>query len=602
MSDPTKGQSTGSDETVLRAESSISAASLSGVSGGVEGVSEMPKVLKQRFVLEDKLGSGGMGTVFRAKDLRKVEARDKQPHVAIKLLNSDFHSHPEAFIALEREASKSQTLRHSNIVSIFDFDKDGNVPFITMELLEGRELGDLLKAYPNGLPEEMAWSVVCSVTAGLEHAHSENVVHADFKPGNILVSPENVAKILDFGIARAMRGKQLDGDRAAADTEFDPAQLAALTPPYASREMLNGDNPEPRDDLFSLGVVIYMVFSGHHPYGRLDANDAAAEKMPLERIKHLSRRQWKVLEQCLAYNCQDRPASAAEVLQELTGKPGWHSWGLAAGLATLTVALVATSLSGSKELDQVKDEVRQSTLVEARIHRITEHLEMPAFDENWNRVLFSELQTLETLAPQRSAHGALLARSLQLYGAGVIEAHDGDDVFLLYAAGIRHGPMPLAQTHLTTQLVTQADLMLAEEVSLDWLAKLDVWIEQFETYFLKSADLGVKRLELVDYLGSLIPSLSHSSVVLAEAAYEFYSAHAFDVDEMDTVEGEVSSAVAQKTQDEHICQVAEVAAIVSAQIDETLNVSCLRLDLASIARQLNGIDPGLHKSMQERIR
>ena len=129
------------DATVLRFDPSTT--------GGASGQATAPRVLKQRFVLDEKLGSGGMGTVYRAKDLRKVEARDRHPYVAVKVLNDDFRAHPEAFIALQREAAKSQALSHRNIVSIFDFDKDGDVPFIIMELLEGRELADLLRAYPH---------------------------------------------------------------------------------------------------------------------------------------------------------------------------------------------------------------------------------------------------------------------------------------------------------------------------------------------------------------------------------------------------------------------------------------------------------------------
>ena len=143
------------DSTVMRPDASVTGEH--SISRGTEysgrgraGEADTPKILKQRFVLEDRVGSGGMGSVFRARDLRKVEARDNNPHVAVKVLNNDFRQHPEAFIALEREASKSQSLRHSNIVSIFDFDKDGDIPFITMELLEGHELAELLQTYPNG--------------------------------------------------------------------------------------------------------------------------------------------------------------------------------------------------------------------------------------------------------------------------------------------------------------------------------------------------------------------------------------------------------------------------------------------------------------------
>ena len=115
------------------------------------------KVLKSRFVLDELLGVGGMGMVYKAKDLRKVEAQDRNPFLAIKVLNNDFREHPDAFIALQRESAKSQTLSHPNIVSIFDFDKDGDLPFMTMELLLGEELAAMLKRYPEGLPRGAAW-------------------------------------------------------------------------------------------------------------------------------------------------------------------------------------------------------------------------------------------------------------------------------------------------------------------------------------------------------------------------------------------------------------------------------------------------------------
>jgi serine/threonine protein kinase len=594
----------GSDATVLRAESSLSASSISEVSGGDPSGADIPKVLKQRFVLEDKLGSGGMGTVFRAKDLRKVEARDKQPHVAIKVLNNNFRRHPEAFIALEREASKSQTLRHSNIVSIFDFDKDGNVPFITMELLEGRELGELLKAYPNGLPDETAWSVVRGIVAGLAHAHDEHVVHADFKPGNVFVTHNDLAKILDFGIARAMRVNQTDSGKPATgkDTEFDPKQLAALTPAYASREMLNGDNPEPRDDLYSLGVVIYMVFSGHHPYGRLNANDAASEKLKPERIKRLSRRQWKVLERCLEFNRQDRPDSAEDVFEAFFGKSSWHVWGLAAALATLTVTLVATTLNGSQELETVKSEVRQNTLVDSQVARITELMESPEFDASWNSALYDEMQSLGALAPGHGYSETLQARARELYTERVLDPESGEKAFGLYAAGAQFGGMPEARDHLVGELFDQAEALMERDVSVVWLAKLTVWIERFETHFADSVELGLKRLELVDYLRESIPKLSDSSAMLAESAYGVYAQHAFDIEDMASAQEEVTSAVAQETEDEQARELAEAKAVALAKIDALLNVSCLRLDVDAIADELESAERTSAAGMRNRVR
>ncbi|MCZ6710759.1 MAG: serine/threonine-protein kinase, partial [Gammaproteobacteria bacterium] len=377
------------DVTVLRTDSSISTS----FSAQGSGEADPPRVLKQRFVLDEKLGSGGMGSVFRAKDLRKVEARDRHPFLAVKVLNNDFREHPEAFIALQREASKSQAVSHPNIVSIFDFDKDGDVPFITMELLEGQELANLLRAYPNGLPDETAWSVVRGMCAGLRHAHEAGVVHADFKPGNVFVSPRNDAKILDFGLARAVRLNQVEGE----DTVFDPARLAGLTPAYASREMINGDNPEPRDDIYSLGVVIYLILTGHHPYGRVSADVAAKERLKPEKPKRISRRQWGVLEKCLKFNRDERPESVAIVEQLLLQPSPWRSRTALAAAGAFVLALGVNYLIGDAELAQVKAQVRQTTLLDVQVARMASLLNEPSFEPGWERRISDEFETLQRI-------------------------------------------------------------------------------------------------------------------------------------------------------------------------------------------------------------
>ncbi len=101
--------------------------------------------LKERFVLLEKLGQGGMGVVFKAKDLLKVEAQDKDPYVAIKVLTDAFKKYSGSFIALQREASKAQRLAHPNIATVYDFDRDGNTVFMTMEYLQGKPLNQLIK-------------------------------------------------------------------------------------------------------------------------------------------------------------------------------------------------------------------------------------------------------------------------------------------------------------------------------------------------------------------------------------------------------------------------------------------------------------------------
>src|SRR4029077_8377227 len=102
-------------------------------------------VVKDRFVLEEELGRGGMGIVFKARDLRKEEAQDRNPWVALKLLNDEFRRHPESLKALQRESRKAQHLAHANVVTVYDFDRDGGNVFMVMELLQGQSLDRIIR-------------------------------------------------------------------------------------------------------------------------------------------------------------------------------------------------------------------------------------------------------------------------------------------------------------------------------------------------------------------------------------------------------------------------------------------------------------------------
>jgi serine/threonine protein kinase len=270
-------------------------------------------VIKDRFVLEDLMGAGGMGSVYKARDLRKVEARDRNPWVAVKLLNEDFKTHPEAFISLQREARKSQTLAHPNIVQVFDFDKEGDTVFMTMELLEGDDLTQLIKLNPTGIEQEEALSLTREMGAALGHAHDHRITHADFKPGNVFLTKEGKAKVLDFGIARAVSHSGLD-ESEDDKTVFDPGSLGALTPAYASLEMLCGQDPRPSDDIYALGCISYQLLTGKHPYDKTPANVALERGMTAARPTGLSRSKWKALQRAVALRREDRVDSIAEFL------------------------------------------------------------------------------------------------------------------------------------------------------------------------------------------------------------------------------------------------------------------------------------------------
>ena len=277
-------------------------------------------VLKDRFRLDRLLGQGGMGSVYRALDRRKEEARDSQPYVALKLLNDDFRHHPDALVALQREAKKAQLLAHPNILTVYDFDRDGTHVFMTMEHLQGDPLDVVIRRSGlGGLPVKQALVVIDRMARGLAYAHKKAIVHSDFKPANVFLTDQGEAKILDFGIARAARiGIALESDH----TQFDPTSLGALTPAYASVEMLEGKPPEPADDVYALACVAYELLAGRHPFldgaGRkLSASEAQALGLRPPPIPHLPKRIQRALLRGLGLRRADRFADAGLFLEAI---------------------------------------------------------------------------------------------------------------------------------------------------------------------------------------------------------------------------------------------------------------------------------------------
>ena len=286
-----------------------------------DGSSDEYPVLKKRFVFEELLGVGGMGAVYKAKDLLKVEAQDRDPYVAIKVLNDEFKTHPEAFIALQRESRKSQRIAHPNIVNVYDFDRDGETVFMTMEYMEGKPLDKLISQYRNiGLPSEEVLKILEGICAALVYAHAQNIIHSDFKPGNIFVNNQGFAKVFDFGIARAVAKADHREETLEDKTVFDAGKLGALTPAYASLEMLEGMTPSPRDDIYALGCIAYELFAGLHPFNRVHANEAKRQKLKPKRIPGLPKHQWKAIEKALAFERENRTESVAIFWQEFNKK------------------------------------------------------------------------------------------------------------------------------------------------------------------------------------------------------------------------------------------------------------------------------------------
>src|SRR5258707_51176 len=246
-----------------------------GQPGGVPTVQlTIGSMLVDRYVLDSIVAGGdkgGMGVVYKALDLRQQEAQERHPYVAIKVLNEDFKRHPDSIKALARETTKTRKLSHPNIISVYDFNRDGGNVFMAMELLEGNALNDLIRNYRDrgGVPVNEAMRIIRGLGSGLAHAHANGIVHSDFKPSNSFLTTDNRVKILDFGIARAAKvgaGAAAGGDK----TLFDAGTLGALTMPYASCEQIDGADPDTADDVYALAVVSYELLTGRHPFERAD--------------------------------------------------------------------------------------------------------------------------------------------------------------------------------------------------------------------------------------------------------------------------------------------------------------------------------------------
>ena len=296
-------------------------------------------ILRDRFVLIEELGRGGMGVVYKAYDRSRGDVKER--YVAIKVLNDEFKRHPLAVRSLQREARKAQKLAHPNIVGVHDFDRDGGNVYMVMEYLSGRSLDQVLKEDgQRGIPAGPAKEIIKGLAAALSYAHEQDIVHCDFKPSNAFLLRDGKVKVLDFGIARAAPSLAEKGDI----TQFDAGDLGAISPAYASLEMLQREQPDVRDDVYSFACVSYELLTGCHPYQRLDAVRAYQAGLEPRRLGKMSRREWRALKRGLAFRRADRCSTIDLLARELTaGTNRTQVWvgAAAAGVVALALAVGA---------------------------------------------------------------------------------------------------------------------------------------------------------------------------------------------------------------------------------------------------------------------
>lgn len=264
------------------------------------------KLLGNRYEMVEKVGNGGMSTVYKAVD--KVLKRN----VAVKILRDEFTTDEEFIKRFEAEAQSAARLTHANIVSIYDVGVEGNLHYIVMELIQGKTLKEIIIKERGPLPWKWSVNVAIQIASALDMAHKNNIVHRDIKPHNIIITEDGIAKVTDFGIAKAVSNSTI----TAFGTTIGSVH-------YFSPEHARGGFTDAKSDLYSLGVVMYEMLTGRVPFDADTPVSVALKHMqeepeePIEINPHIPVAINKIIMKALQKDATLRYQSASEMLSDL---------------------------------------------------------------------------------------------------------------------------------------------------------------------------------------------------------------------------------------------------------------------------------------------
>ncbi len=264
-----------------------------------------------RYAIIDKIGAGGWGDVYRARD----ERLDRE--VALKVLSAQALENETSRKRFRKEAMVLSRLNHPNIATILDFDTQEGVDFLVMEYISGTNLHNTLEKAQ--LSEKDVIQVAMQIATALDEAHSMGIVHRDLKPANVLLTPKGVVKVLDFGLAKLLHPP---GNEPAAHLSTE-TNMVIGTVPYMSPEQLRTDSVDGRSDIYSFGVTLYEMATGRRPHVQtqpISLVDAILHEIPpppVEIRKDLSPQLQHVILKCIEKDPENRYQSVKDLLVEL---------------------------------------------------------------------------------------------------------------------------------------------------------------------------------------------------------------------------------------------------------------------------------------------
>ena len=254
-----------------------------------------------------KIGEGGMGVVYRAYD--EVLHRD----VAVKVVKKDSTLDTSGRQDLLQEARASSSLAHPNICTIYDVGETDGDLYIIMELVEGKSLHEI--SGESGLPPESVLRYGIQIASALSRAHDRGIVHRDLKSANVVVTPECLIKVLDFGLAKRVGGGIFEGTtQSFATVQGSPSVSGTL--PYMAPEILRGETADSRSDLWALGIVLYELAAGRLPFGGrtgFEISSAIMREIPAALGPPVPPGLWAIIQRCLAKEPVQRYQRASEV-------------------------------------------------------------------------------------------------------------------------------------------------------------------------------------------------------------------------------------------------------------------------------------------------